>query len=310
MLLEFYMQARGSGLKCAQRYKAHVGHLERHLGEVVAAKVRQDHVDQYSQARAGEGVEPKTTFNELSFLRTALRYAYRCDKLREAPRFVVSRPHCERDRVAWPEEAQALIQAADPCLRCVLLAAYTLGLRRGEIIGAQWEWVQGDTLSLPTTKTGRPKTVVLPPHLLSLLREPPVHWQYVFARWSRDGEPTHWHVTTLQRAWTRLKRDVGVRDLTLHDLRRSMSSVAQSRGHAQAAVQNLGGWVEPSTMQRHYSHAHRDQVAAVSQDLEGLLVGNGQVDQEAITVDELLAAVKLLRTKKPPNLRIMSGGKK
>jgi hypothetical protein len=105
--------------------------------------------------------------------------------------------------------------------------------------------------------------------------------------WGRNGrgeiEVVGWTKRTLREAFDGLRDRAGAAGLWLHDLRRSMSTVAQERGHAASAVQRVGGWEDPGVMQRHYSHAGRAAQAAVVDDLAGVLLDD---EQEEISPDQ------------------------
>jgi len=279
--LAHYMDSHGKHTKSRRKHEGMERSLVRVLGNRPAAEVRQGDVDRYRRRRTGEGVTEKTACNELSMLRTALRYCWKDDLLSSPPRFSVPVPHCERTRVLWPEEARTLLAAAEFDLRRVLLAMFTMGLRRGEALAMTWEMVNHSAreavIPAAITKTGRPKRVLFPPRLWDLIQQEPRHEVYVFAR-RRAGlngkspnvtvEP--WTVAALQRAFKDLRTQVEAGDLTLHDLRRSMASVAQDRGHSMRAVQDVGGWLDTGTLQRHYAHASRAAQRAVSEDLEAV----------------------------------------
>lgn len=279
--LRYYLRHRGGQVKSADRYRQLAKHLTRHLGVLPADGIRQAQVDEYLTTRVREGATKKTAYNELCLLRTSLRYGWLNDRLAQQPRFVLRVPRSPRKRVAWPEEAQALVTRAELPLLRVLLAGYCLGMRRGEIIGAEWDWVNPHTheLVLPETKNGEVKVVPIPDGLWELLQQPPRHPRWLFARWRKGlngRSPTRvdivpWAKTSLRRAWADLLELAGVQGLRVHDLRRSMATVAQDRGHASRAVQQLGGWLDAGVMARHYTHPRRSAVAAIAADLEGVV---------------------------------------
>ena len=296
-LLEHYWRKRASRLRAAERWRQIQGHLTRHLGKAKAAEVRQAHIDEYLAKRTAESVSEKTAWNEAAYLRTALRYAWRNDLLVQPPKFVLKKPKCERKRVAWPEEMKALFDAADLPMRRVLLAGWTMGLRRSEIIEARWSWITpARELAIPASvaKTDEDAVVPIPPGLWDLLQQQvPRHPERVFSTWrlGRNGkakpEPVPWAKTTLRRRWQSLCLECGSGNLRLHDLRRSMSTVGQERGHSRDSVRQVGRWADERVMMKHYSHAGREHVSAVGVDLEGLLTGapqQGEADQlEALT---------------------------
>jgi len=184
-------------------------------------------------------------------------------------------------RVANPEEVRCLLEVAGADLQRLILAAWCCGLRRGEMMTARWTDVNAVTGGLilrgEETKTGASRPVALPAPLLELLRSEPRHPERVWCRVRRGPngrgrqECVPWTKTTLRRAWEAACARAGLPDLWLHDLRRSMASLAQERGHALDAVRLAGGWEDPGVLQRHYSHASSAAVAAVGADMLGLL---------------------------------------
>ena len=280
--MDSYMECRGSYVKSADRHRQFMAHLTPVLGAVQASAIRQKHVDRYMNHRKAEGASPKTAYNEVCFLRTCLLYGWRNDEVRERPKFKLSNPGRPRTRVAREDEVRRLYAGADVPLQRVILAAWSLGLRRSEMVAARWSWVnelaREMTVPADLAKNGEARTVQLQPGLWDLLHLEPRHPEVLFCRVrkGRNGkgkhEPTAWTKTTLRRAWLALCAAEGVEDLRLHDLRRSMSTVAQERGHAPSAVQKVGGWLDAGVMQRHYSHARTPAQARVSEDLESMIL--------------------------------------
>jgi integrase len=276
-----YMKDRGGDVRSADRHEQYKAHLLPELGPLEAAAVRQRDVDRYLALRLRDGAAPKTAHNELCFLRTALRYAWRNDRLAQQPRFVLRAPHCERSRIASAEELRRLLVAAGEDLRRLVAGAAILGMRRGEMIAARWEWCHDRVLTLPAdvTKTGRGRSVRIPEGLWVLLQAEPRHPERLWPR-LRHGpngrgrlEAVPWYPTTLRRAWEAACAAAGCADLHLHDLRRTFASSAQQRGHSLAAVRGAGGWEAGGALERHYSHASPELVAAVGADLEMMVLG-------------------------------------
>lgn len=269
------------GLKSERVYTYQARHLVRLLGSVEAAAVRQRDVDGYCRARGAEGAGGKAAFNELALLRSSLRYAWMNDELPQPPKFKLARPRSERDRVAWPEEIFRLLGFAEVPLRRVILAGATLGLRAGEIVRAEWAWVDGARreLRFPTTKNGRPKRVPLPPALWELCHAEPRHpvWLFPQLRHGVNGhgtpEPAQWSYHNLHDRFEALCLQAGVEGLHLHDLRRSMASLAHDLGAGQTVVQALGGWEDPAVLQRHYSRPRDGAVRGLTEALERAVLG-------------------------------------
>ena len=68
-----------------------------------------------------------------------------------------------RERYLTPAETKAMIAATaslEPQERSFVMLALLTGARPGELLAARWEWLQGDSLELPDSKTGR-RTIYL-----------------------------------------------------------------------------------------------------------------------------------------------------
>ena len=97
----------------------------------------------------------------------------------------------------------------------------------------------------------------------------------------QDGKvvPRHVHVFTLPdgkpyrpdwvtHEFERLVSKAGIAHCTLHDLRRSFSTIAQRAGVDKYTVKDLGGWSVVSVVEKHYtgdvSIAHRKAMARIA----------------------------------------------
>ena len=68
--------------------------------------------------------------------------------------------------------------------------------------------------------------------------------------------------------FSRLVKKAGVAYCTLHDMRRSFSTIAQRAGVDKYTVKDLGGWSVVSVVERHYtgdvSEAHRQAMNRIA----------------------------------------------
>ena len=184
--MDSYMDGRGSHVKTADRHRQLMAHLTPFLGAVEASTIRQKHVDSYARHRVAQGASPKTAYNEQCFLRTCLLWGWRNDEVRERPKFKLSNPGRPRARVARSDEVRRLYAMGDVPMRRVVLAAWTLGLRRSEMVAARWTWVNelAREMTIPgeCAKNGKARTVQLQPGLWDLLHEEPRHPMVLFCR--------------------------------------------------------------------------------------------------------------------------------
>lgn len=112
------------------------------------------------------------------------------------------------------------------------------GARKSEIAGARWDWVDGNVLNLPDSKTGA-KTVYLPPQALDVLDRLP----------RTSGTITG--IQNPQALWERVRAEAGCPDLRLHDLRHSFASAALAAGLSLAQIGELLGHKNEQTTKRY-----------------------------------------------------------
>ncbi|MCZ7535714.1 MAG: site-specific integrase [Acidimicrobiia bacterium] len=186
-------------------------------------------------------------------------------------------------------QVRLLADAIDSRLRCLVLLAAFVGLRKGELLGlrrrdvdlehctitvAQQRQVDRRGHSLvgaPKTDAGR-RTVALPATLVDDLA---LHLDkyaqrgddgYVFT--GQKGGPLAPHV--LQRAWAKARTEVGVPDLHLHDLRHLAGTLAASTGAGTKELMYRLGHASQQAALR-YQHATGERDRAIADALDSLI---------------------------------------
>ncbi len=123
-------------------------------------------------------------------------------------------------------------QQAD-VIRLLLLT----GCRRGEIVRLRWSEVQGDTLMLADSKTG-PRKVPLNSQARRILeRQPRGESPFVFPSPRDPSRPRHPDLNL----WYRVRKEAGIDDVRLHDLRHTVASQAVMNGVPVPVVSRLLG---------------------------------------------------------------------
>ena len=111
------------------------------------------------------------------------------------------------------------------------------GCRKGEILNLRWSEVDGDTLALADSKTG-PRKVHLNPQARAVLdRQSRGPGPFVFPSLASPGSPRN---RTLGM-WPKLRREAGIEDVRLHDLRHNYASWAVMNGVPVPVVSRLLG---------------------------------------------------------------------
>jgi integrase len=134
--------------------------------------------------------------------------------------------------------------AKSPFLReAIELAAHT-GLRRGNLLGLQWAWIDwlNRVVRVPVTKTGKPHAVPLNAKAYAALQR----------LWNSRGESTHVFEHTkgpstgealqdLKKGLHTALENAGIEDFRWHDLRHTFASWLVMRGASMRAVSELLG---------------------------------------------------------------------
>jgi len=152
-------------------------------------------------------------------------------------------------------------RCSTPAIGLLRLLLFT-GMRLGEGLTLQWGHVdlERGALNLPTSKTGA-KTVPLPTPAREVLAAQPRNAAsgFVFPG-SSEGKP----LQGMQKIWQRIRRDAGLDDVRIHDLRHGFASVAVQAGESLYLVGKVLGHRQASTTER-YAHAAIDPIRSTSE---------------------------------------------
>ena len=169
-------------------------------------------------------------------------------------------------------EFSALCDASDnPMVVALLGVAYRQGLRRQELVNLRWASVDLDRrvlhiVNVPEagelTKSRKNRSLPMHPAVHSILgqlwAETPKRVEggsiataspHVFC-WP-DGK--QWKPDWVSREFAKLVTKSGIGPCTLHDLRRSFSTLAQRAGVDKYTVKDLGGWSVVSVVEKYYT---------------------------------------------------------
>ena len=154
------------------------------------------------------------------------------------------------------EEEEALAPAAATAFRLLL---YT-GARLSEIQTLKWEYIRGNRIHLPDSKTGA-KTIPLNGPALEVLagakRTDGNPWVIV-------GTAEGSHLTDLQKPWRRVRKAAGLDDVRIHDLRHTFASEAVMAGESLPMVGKILGHTQTQTTAR-YAHLADDPLQGASE---------------------------------------------
>ncbi len=158
-------------------------------------------------------------------------------------------PERSRDRFLQSDELpkffQSLEKEENPIIRDYILLSLLTGARRENVLSMRWEQISFERREwrIPRTKNDDPQTIPLGEEIIQILNERKDNGsEYVFPGTGETG-----HLAEPRRGWERILKRAGIKDLRIHDLRRTFGSwqaktgasltiVGKSLGHKSAAA--------------------------------------------------------------------------
>ena len=146
----------------------------------------------------------------------------------------------KRDRWVTPEELPKLAEQIDQEKNIYIRAALWLylltGVRKTELLTAKWEDIDEvrRTLRLPETKAGRIHYVPLSAEAMSILAQIPRQENNPYVL---PGMIEGQHLVNVEKSWQRVRKEAGVADVRLHDLRRTVGSWLAQSGNSLMVIQ-------------------------------------------------------------------------
>jgi integrase len=154
---------------------------------------------------------------------------------------VANFPERSRERFLLPTEMQAFfsaLAAEEPYWQAFFLLCLFTGSRRGNVASMEWAELdlQNAVWHIPgvKTKNKRPTTIALCAPALAILKtrfEQRNGSPYIFPAFKGDG-----HVIDPRKAWDRVLGAAGIKDLHMHDLRRTQGSWQAAMGISMAII--------------------------------------------------------------------------
>lgn len=161
-----------------------------------------------------------------------------------------------RERYLSPQEARNLLQFLRNCkgllsAQAIQLLLFT-GARKSEILMARWEYVDMERclLTVPLSKSGKTRHIPLSNAAIAVLKSIP---RYDDQGWVFFNPSTGSHLSSVFTFWRRLRKELGLEDFRLHDLRHSFASFLVNSGCSLYEVQECLGHQTPRMTMR-YAH--------------------------------------------------------
>ena len=225
-------------------------HLNRHLGQKLAAGLTVKDVDGYRTKRLAETTRrkkapsPASLDREVELLKRMLNYAVSCGSLPSDPVAAVKllrKPNVRRS-VLDDAGFEKLLAKAEPQLKPIILVAYDTGMRLREVLGLCWSQVNLKLgvikLSAEDTKTEEPRTVFLTSRARAALEAQPRH---IKSDWVFTNLETEEAWKDIRKVFRRACEAAKLTGVWFHDLRRSFVTNARRRGVPESVVMRMSG---------------------------------------------------------------------
>jgi integrase len=175
----------------------------------------------------------------------------------------------QNDRFLSALDAKALLRAINysrnKMLKHIIPMLILTGARKREVLDAKWEDFDLDRgiWRIPNTKSGKARAVPLSDTARDLVKklEATMCCDYVFAN-PNTCKPYN----SFYYSWHTARKDAGLADLRVHDLRHSFASFLVNAGRSLYEVQTLLGHSQITTTQR-YAHLSTDSLRSASNEV-------------------------------------------
>lgn len=139
-----------------------------------------------------------------------------------------------RDRFLHPDELPRFFESLDAetneTIRDYIYVSLFTGARRANVLAMRWEDINFKRREwlVPETKNGEPLRIHLIDHIIEVLQHR--QKQYGKSEWVFGGSGASGHLMEPKAGWKRILQRAGIKDLRLHDLRRTLGSWQAATG--------------------------------------------------------------------------------
>jgi integrase len=244
------------------------GGLLRELGAIKLSDLVLDHVQEFADRLLAAGAQPSTIRNAIMPVRVICAWRRREVPVNPTAGLRLPAVRGRRDRIASPAEADQLLAALPTTDRPLWATALFAGLRRGELMGLQWQdvdleqgilrvvraWDPNERAMIAPKSTAGSRRVPIPAALRAFLAPLAVSCgadpeALVFGV---RGEP--FSASSLgeraQRAW----KDANVEPISLHECRHTFASLMIAAGVNAKALSTFMGHANISITLDRYGH--------------------------------------------------------
>ena len=203
-----------------------------------------DNVNQYmrSYPTCDQYIAKKLKQSKLAYLR--LSDVFKHHHQAWFPTFQLPR-NADRAREEVPSKAEVdlMIESADDHLAAFIQVAAATAMRRTEIVNIRTQHIKENTLHIPVTKTGKPRTIPISDKTKAIILE----------QAGKGSRPFSYHSHTYTHKFKKLCRGIGMGDYVVHSLRHYGCSALFDAGLNSMQVSSISGHTDLKMLKR-YTH--------------------------------------------------------
>jgi len=266
-MMEKYLDEYASKKTSAKSFNGYAKKPISLLGDYALLDITPKVINQYKTKRRNERLGPASINRELATMKKAFNLAIReWEWVKDNPVSKVSmeEENNARDRWLSEEEEMRLMEVCPAWLRELVVFALNTGMRIGEIISLEWRGVDlfRKTVTVFKSKNKELRTIPVNQTAFEILKNRS-KVKSISGLVFHSPSHTKLLVPSIDHAFKKALRRVGVEDFRFHDLRHTFATRLVQSGKDLYKVQRLLGHKSPVMSQRyahHYPESLRDAV--------------------------------------------------
>ncbi len=232
-------------------------------GQAKLTEITREDVQEFQAWMVAEGFKPGSVNRYMALVKYIFNLAEKWEVIDKSPARGVSRvaDNNRKERYLSKEETARLLavlkDSANRTMADLIRFLMLTGARKSEATQALWEYVNLQTgvwtVPAPMSKSGKPRYIPLSKAAIVLLENRRGNGSaYIF-----PNPRTDMPLRSIHRAWDKIRRQAGIPDVRIHDIRHHYASLLVNHGRSLYEVQKLLGHADISTTQR-YAHLSQD----------------------------------------------------
>jgi integrase len=261
--------------------------IQRHImplwSQAKLTEITREDIEDFQALLIADGMKPGSVNRYMALVKYIFNLAEKWEIIVKSPARGISKvaDHNRKERYLTKEETSRLLAVLKASPNRVMADLITFliltGARKSEASQARWENInlQTGVWTVPLSKSGKPRYIPLSQAAIELLEKRRVNGnEYVFPS-PKTGRP----LIHLYYPWDKIRKQAGISDVRIHDLRHNFASLLVNHGRSLYEVQKLLGHADISTTQR-YAHLSQDTLKDATEIVSLSLSSDGEVGDD------------------------------